>query len=134
MFKTNGELRKENIGENVVLHGFVSKVRKLGGLVFVDLRDMHGITQVVFKPSFKNFELAEKLSSEDTIEVSGKVVNRESINKDLPTGDIEVIAKDLKIFSKAMTPPIIIKDDDTSQEETRLKYRYLDLRKPKMKN
>lgn len=134
MFKTNGELRKENVGENVVLHGFVSKVRKLGGLVFVDLRDMHGITQVVFKPSFKNFELAEKLSSEDTIEVSGKVVNRESINKDLPTGDIEVIAKDLKIFSKAMTPPIIIKDDDTSQEETRLKYRYLDLRKPKMKN
>lgn len=134
MFKTNGELRKENVGENVVLHGFVSKVRKLGGLVFVDLRDMYGITQVVFKPSFKNFELAEKLSSEDTIEVSGKVVNRESINKDLPTGDIEVIAKDLKIFSKAMTPPIIIKDDDTSQEETRLKYRYLDLRKPKMKN
>ncbi len=134
MFKTNGELRLENVGEKVTLHGFVSKVRKLGGLIFVDLRDMHGITQVVFKPNFKDYETALKLSNEDTIEVSGKVIKRESINKDMKTGDIEVLVGDLKVFSKAMTPPIIISDKDDAQEEIRLKYRYLDLRKPKMKN
>ena len=129
-----GTLRQENVGKEVVLNGWVSKKRNLGGLIFCDLRDRTGITQIVFTDEVEKevFEAADSLKSEYVIGVKGKVVERESKNKDIPTGDIEVIVDEFKIYSEAATPPIYIKDDDNVDENLRLKYRYLDLRKPKM--
>lgn len=131
-----GELRKENIGENVVLNGWIQKRRNLGGLIFCDVRDKTGITQVVFNDKIPKelFDKADKLRSEYVIGIKGKVMERESRNADLPTGDIEVFADDLIIYSEADTPPIYIKDDDNVDDNLRLKYRYLDLRKKKMQD
>lgn len=131
-----GELRKENIGENVVLNGWVQKRRNLGGLIFCDLRDKTGITQVVFNDKIPQelFDRADTLRSEYVVGIKGKVMERESKNPDLPTGDIEVFADELIIYSKAETPPIYIKDDDNVDDNLRLKYRYLDLRKKKMQD
>lgn len=131
-----GELRKENIGENVVLNGWIQKRRNLGGLIFCDVRDKTGITQVVFNDKIPEelFNRADTLRSEYVVGISGKVMERESKNKDLPTGDIEVFADDLVIYSQADTPPIYIKDDDNVDDNLRLKYRYLDLRKKKMQD
>lgn len=131
-----GELRKENIGENVVLNGWIQKRRNLGGLIFCDVRDKTGITQVVFNDQIPQelFERADKLRSEYVVGIKGKVMERESKNADLPTGDIEVFADDLIIYSEADTPPIYIKDDDNVDDNLRLKYRYLDLRKKKMQD
>lgn len=131
-----GELRKENIGENVVLNGWIQKRRNLGGLIFCDVRDKTGITQVVFNDEIPEelFSRADTLRSEYVVGISGKVMERESKNKDLPTGDIEVFADDLVIYSQADTPPIYIKDDDNVDDNLRLKYRYLDLRKKKMQD
>lgn len=134
MLKNNGELRIKDVNKNVELRGFVAGKRNLGGLIFVDLRDMYGITQVVFRPEFKDYKLASSLGNEDVINVKGKVVKRESINKDIPTGDIEVIASELSRYSKAKTTPLIIKDKTDALEDIRLKYRYLDLRRPVQKN
>ncbi|NLD10487.1 MAG: aspartate--tRNA ligase [Clostridiales bacterium] len=129
-----GVLNMNNIGEEVVLNGWVAKQRSLGGLIFVDLRDKTGIVQITFDDTIpKNiFDLAEGLRGEYVIGVKGKVRERASKNPDLPTGDIEVIASDLVIYSEAETPPIYIKDDDNVDENLRLKYRYLDLRKTHM--
>ncbi len=131
-----GELRRENIGEEVCLNGWVQKTRDLGHFIFVDLRDRTGISQIVFKKeeNEKLYEMAKQLKSEYVIGVKGKVEERESINKEIPTGEIELIVEELKVYSKAQTPPIYVKDDDNVSEEMRLKYRYLDLRKPKMQN
>lgn len=131
-----GELRKENIGESVVLNGWIQKRRNLGGLIFCDVRDKTGITQVVFNDQIPQelFERADKLRSEYVVGIKGKVMERESKNADLPTGDIEVFADDLIIYSEADTPPIYIKDDDNVDDNLRLKYRYLDLRKKKMQD
>ena len=131
-----GELRKENIGENVVLNGWVQKRRNLGGLIFCDLRDKTGITQVVFNDKIPQelFDRADTLRSEYVVGIKGKVMERESKNPELPTGDIEVFADELIIYSKAETPPIYIKDDDNVDDNLRLKYRYLDLRKKKMQD
>ncbi len=131
-----GELRQENIGENVVLNGWIQKRRNLGGLIFCDVRDKTGITQVVFNDQIPQelFERADKLRSEYVVGIKGKVMERESKNADLPTGDIEVFADDLIIYSEADTPPIYIKDDDNVDDNLRLKYRYLDLRKKKMQD
>lgn len=129
-----GDLRLENVGENAVLNGWVSKQRSLGSLVFVDIRDKKGITQIAFNDSVPEelLDKAKSLRSEYVIGVKGMVKERDSKNPDLPTGDIEVIASDLVIYSKAETPPIYIKDDDNVSDALRLKYRYLDLRKLKM--
>ena len=129
-----GTLRENNIGEEVVLMGWVQKRRNLGGLVFVDLRDREGIAQVVFDTdvSQEAFNKAEPIRGEYVIGVRGIVKKRESVNDNLPTGQIEVFVEELKIFSQAQTPPIYIEDDDEVSENLRLKYRYLDLRKPKM--
>lgn len=129
-----GDLRDGNIGEEVVLMGWVQKKRNLGGLVFVDLRDRQGISQVVFdtEVSKEAFEKAEKLGSEFVIAVRGKVFERQSKNPNMPTGNIEIFAEELRVLSKSETPPIYIKDDDDVSENLRLKYRYLDLRKPSM--
>ncbi len=129
-----GELNLSDEGSQVVLNGWVAKQRNLGGLIFVDLRDKTGIVQVTFDDSIPQelFERADSLRSEYVIGVKGTVKERSSKNANLSTGDIEVFADDLIIYSKADTPPIYIKDDDNVDDNLRLKYRYLDLRKVKM--
>jgi aspartyl-tRNA synthetase len=129
-----GLLRPENVGEEVVLMGWVQKERNLGSIIFVDLRDTTGITQIVFDDTISDelFTKAEKVRAEYVLAVRGKVRLRSSINKEIPTGEIEVLADELKILDESITPPIYIKDDDNVSETMRLKYRYLDLRKPKM--
>ena len=129
-----GELRLADEGKNVVLNGWVAKARSLGGLVFVDLRDKTGITQITFNEDVPEavIETAKGLRSEYCIGVKGVVKERSSKNPNLPTGDIEVFASDLVVYSASETPPIYIKDDDNVSDELRLKYRYLDLRKNKM--
>ncbi|WP_456079220.1 aspartate--tRNA ligase [Mogibacterium sp.] len=129
-----GELRLEDAGKEVVLNGWVAKARSLGGLVFVDIRDKSGITQITFNEDIREelLEKAKSLRSEYVIGVTGTVKERSSKNDNLPTGAIEIFATDLVIYSEADTPPIYIKDDDNVDENLRLKYRYLDLRKSKM--
>ena len=131
-----GELRASDIGQEVVLNGWIQKRRNLGGLIFCDLRDKTGITQIVFDDKIPQslFDKADTLRSEYVVGVKGKVAERESKNPDLPTGDIEVFVSDLIIYSTADTPPIYIKDDDNVDDNLRLKYRYLDLRKKKMQD
>lgn len=126
-----GSLRIEDLGKEVVLMGWVAKKRNLGSLVFIDLRDKTGISQIVIREDDKdNYEKAREISAEYVLEVKGKVFERESKNPDIPTGDIEIIADKINILDKAKTPPIYIKDDDDVSENLRLKYRYLDMRKP----
>jgi len=129
-----GVLREADSGKEVVLKGWVQKNRSLGGLIFCDLRDKTGITQVVFNSDIPEelFIEADKLRSEFVIGIKGIVKERYAKNKELATGDIEVFATELIVYSAAETPPIYIKDDDDTSENLRLKYRYLDLRKQKM--
>ncbi len=129
-----GTLREEQIDQRVTLMGWVQKKRNLGGLVFVDIRDRSGIAQVVFDEDIDKtaFAKANDLTGESVIAVRGVVKKRESVNDSLPTGQIEVFADEMKVLSVAQMPPIHIADDDNANEQLRLKYRYLDLRKPKM--
>lgn len=129
-----GELRIGDAGKEVVLNGWVAKARSLGSLVFVDLRDKTGIVQITFNEDLGEeiFEKAKSLRSEYVIGVKGKVAERSAKNDKLATGDIEIFASDLVVYSEALTPPIYVKDDDNVDDNLRLKYRYLDLRKPKM--
>lgn len=129
-----GELRPEHNGEEVILMGWVQRERNLGSIIFVDLRDTTGISQIVFDNTVSSeiFSKAEKIRSEYVLAVRGKVRIRQSINKEIPTGEVEVLAEELKILDESETPPIYIKDDDNVSETMRLKYRYLDLRKPSM--
>jgi len=127
----NNELTIKNLGQRVTLNGWVSRTRNLGSLFFVDLRDRFGITQLVVKPEFKDYALAEKIRNEYVIEVQGVVIERESKNKNILTGEIEVEVTNLNIFSTAETTPIQITNETDALEETRLKYRYLDLRRPR---
>lgn len=129
-----GVLNKNNIGEEVSLNGWVAKQRSLGSLIFVDLRDKTGIVQIVFDDSIPQeiFEVADKLRSEFVIGLTGVVRERSSKNPDLATGEIEVVAKDLVLYSESETPPIYVKDDDNVDYNLRMKYRYLELRKNKM--
>ncbi len=132
-----GELRKKDIGSEVSLAGWVHRRRDHGGLIFIDLRDRSGLAQVVFGQENKELHsLAGKLRIEFVISIKGRVVERspETINKNLPTGEIEIKVSELDILNKAKTPPIEIADPATEPDETvRLKYRYLDLRKDKMR-
>ena len=130
----NNELNIKDINEKVILKGWVQKSRNLGGLIFVDLRDRYGITQLVIKPENEYYELALTLRSEFVIEIEGVVVERESKNKNIKTGEIEIDVSKLVVLSKALTPPMSVLDDSDALEETRLKYRYLDLRRPVMQN
>lgn len=129
-----GELREENIGNEVVLMGWVAKERNLGSIIFVDLRDREGIAQIVFDDTVDKslFEKATSLRSEYVIAIKGIVRERSSINKKIPTGHVEILANDLKILNESEVPPIYIKDDDNVSETMRLKNRPLDLRKPSM--
>lgn len=131
-----GNLRLENQGSEVVLMGWIQKARNLGGLIFADIRDISGLSQIVFdiNDDKEVFEKAENLGSEYVVAVIGTVRERSSKNPNMPTGDIEIVVSELRILNEAETPPIYIKDDDEVSENLRLKYRYLDLRKPKMQN
>lgn len=126
----NGELRIENVGETVELKGWVAKKRNLGALVFIDLRDRYGITQVICDESMDY--ITKEVKNEFVIHVVGKVVERSSKNPKMPTGDIEIEATQLDIISTAALTPMIIADETDALEETRLVYRYLDLRRPKI--
>ena len=129
-----GTLNISNVGQDVVLNGWVAKRRNLGGLIFVDLRDKTGIVQVTFDDKIPKelFDKADSLRSEYVVGVKGKVLERSAKNENIATGEVEVFATDLVIYSEAETPPIYIKDDDNVDDNLRLKYRYLDLRKNKM--
>ena len=128
-----GTLREEHIGESVTVMGWVQKSRNLGAIVFADLRDYTGIAQVVFDGDTDEaiFEKATKLRSEFCVAVVGKVRMRSSVNEQIPTGKIEILATELKILSESDVPPIYVKDDDDVSDDLRLKYRALDLRKPR---
>ena len=128
----NGELRLSNVGEKVTLIGWVSKKRNFGAFVFIDLRDRFGITQIV--ASEANFDILKSIKNEYIIKVTGTVSERESKNPNLATGDIEINAEELEIINTANQTPFIIADKTDALEETRLKYRYLDLRRPVMQN
>ncbi len=129
-----GELRSADDGKEVVLMGWVQRERNLGSLIFIDIRDTTGISQIVFDDTLPTdiFKKAEKIRSEFVIAIKGKVRIRQSINKEIPTGEVEILVEELKILNEALTPPIYIKDEDNVSETMRLKYRYLDLRKPSM--
>lgn len=127
------KLSEEHIGGTVTIMGWVQKSRDLGALVFSDIRDYTGIVQVVFDEdeSKKVFEKARKLRSEYVVAVQGEVRKRSSINENIPTGRIEILATELKILSESEVPPIYVKDDDDVSDDLRLKFRTLDLRKPR---
>ena len=129
-----GILRESDIDQKVTLMGWVQKKRNLGGLIFVDLRDREGLVQIIFdtEVSKEAFDKANGIRGEFVIAIQGIVKMRQSINDRMPTGKIEIFADELKILSEAEIPPIHINDDDNAGENLRLKYRYLDLRKPKM--
>ena len=134
MYRSNtcGELRLSDCGKTVTLAGWVQRARKMGGMTFVDLRDRYGITQLVFNDSDDSdlCTRASKLGREYCGQVTGVVNERESKNANLPTGDIEIIAKELNILSESATPPFTIEDNTDGGDDIRMKYRYLDLRRP----
>ena len=133
-----GELSVANVGETVTVMGWVAKQRNKGGIIFVDLRDRSGILQVIFEESdagAEGFAKAEKLRSEYVVAVVGKVEKRAgAVNENLATGEIEVRASQVRILSEALTPPFPIEEDSKTKEELRLKYRYLDLRRPDLQS
>ena len=129
----NNKLNIKNVGEVVTLYGWVSKKRNLGGLIFIDLRDRSGIVQLVIRPENKYYELAENLKNEYVITVSGTVVERESKNEKMATGEIEVEVTELTLLNEALEPPFQITDNTNALEDTRLKYRYLDIRRGEIK-
>ncbi len=137
MYRTNtcGELRLADQGKTVTLAGWVQRSRRMGGMTFVDLRDRYGITQLVFNESSDAAlcEQANKLGREYCIQVKGVVNERESKNKNIPTGEIEVLASELNVLSSSITPPFTIEDNTDGGDDIRMKYRYLDLRRKKVR-
>ena len=132
MFRTNtcGELRLSDAGREVTLAGWVQRSRKMGGMTFVDIRDRYGITQIVFDTDNALLhEAANKLGREYVVQVTGRVAERTSKNANLPTGDIEIIATDLKVLNKSDVPPFTIEDETDGGDDLRMRYRYLDLRR-----
>lgn len=130
----NTDFNIKNVGESVKLYGWVSKVRNLGGLIFIDLRDRSGIIQLVVKPDNKNYDVAQSLRNEFVIEVDGIISERESKNTNIPTGEIEVIVSNLELLNTSLEVPFTIDSKTTALEDTRLKYRYLDIRRDEIKN
>lgn len=131
-----GQLTPEHIGQTVTLNGWVQTRRDLGGVLFIDLRDRSGIVQIVFNPDYSGeaLQIADKVRSEYVLSVTGKVVKRdeETVNRNLPTGEIEVQITDIEVLNAAKTPPFFIEDGVEVDESLRMKYRYLDLRRPEM--
>jgi len=130
----NTDFNINNVGETIELHGWVAKKRNLGGLVFIDLRDRSGIIQLVVRPEHQDYELASSLKSESVISATGTIVERESKNTKIPTGEIEVIVSKLELINMANDLPFEITDNTTALEDTRLKYRYLDIRRDEIKD
>ena len=137
MYRTDtcGELRLKDQGRNVTLAGWVQRIRKMGGMTFVDLRDRYGITQLVFDESSDESlcDQANKLGREFCIQVKGVVSERESKNSNMPTGEIEILVKKLHVLSSSLTPPFTIEDNTDGGDDIRMKYRYLDLRRKKVR-
>ena len=137
MYRTHtcGELRLSNAGQTVTLAGWVQRTRKMGGMTFVDLRDRYGITQLVFNEEVNAplCEEANKLGREYVIQVTGKVNERYSKNSNIPTGDIEIIVDELKVLNASDTPPFTIEENTDGGDDLRMKYRYLDLRRPNVR-
>ncbi len=134
MFRSNtcGELRIGDVGASVTLAGWVQRARKMGGMTFVDMRDRYGVTQVVFNNDIDAAlcDAANKLGREYVIQVTGEVAERSSKNKNIPTGEIEIIARSLTVLNRSEVPPFTIEDDTDGGDDIRMKYRYLDLRRP----
>ena len=128
---TCGELRIENVGQEVTLAGWVQRIRKMGAMTFIDLRDRYGITQLAFNEHTEAsvFELANHVGREFVLQVKGRVEERYSKNKQIPTGDIEILVSQLTVLNEAVTPPFTIEDDTDGGDDLRMKYRYLDLRR-----
>lgn len=137
MYRTStcGELRLADAGKTVTLAGWVQRVRKMGGMSFVDLRDRYGITQLVFNENDDKelCDQANRLGREFCIQVTGNVNERQSKNANLPTGDIEIIATQLNVLSESLTPPFTIEENTDGGDDIRMKYRYLDLRRPNVR-
>ena len=138
MNRTNncGELTKSNLGQTVKLSGWVNKIREKGFIIWVDLRDRYGITQLVFDKERSNddiFTTASKLGREFVIEVEGSVIERKSINENIDTGEIEILVTSINILNKSLTPPFTIENESDGGEELRMKYRYLDIRREPIK-
>ena len=131
-----GTLNKETIGNTVVVCGWIQRQRDLGGLIFADLRDRTGIVQLAFDDSTDKevFDKAFTVRSEFVLMAKGVVRHRSAENNEIPTGKIEIFVTDLKVLGKAETPPFEILDSTGAKEELRLKYRYLDLRRPSLQN
>ena len=138
MYRSNtcGELRLSDAGKEVTLAGWVQRVRKMGGMTFVDLRDRYGITQLVFNEAedASLCEKANKLGREFCIQVIGTVSERQSKNPKMDTGDVEILAKQLNVLSTSLTPPFKIEDETDGGDDIRMKYRYLDLRRPAVRS
>ena len=129
---TNGELRLEHVNQEVTLAGWVQKVRDKGFMIWVDLRDRYGITQLIFDEERTNKSLiqqANTLGREFVIQVKGKVIEREAKNNNIPTGEIEILVTELTILNVAKLPPFTIEDETDGGDELRMKYRYLDIRR-----
>ena len=128
------ELRKNNVGKSIVISGWINKKRDHGNLLFIDLRDNYGITQCIIDQENKNFKELEKIQLETVIKVEGKVVNRskETINKDIETGEIEISIENFTVLGTCKELPMPVFTDQEYAEEIRLKYRYLDLRRKKL--
>lgn len=137
MYRTStcGELRLADAGKTVTLAGWVQRVRKMGGMSFVDLRDRYGITQLVFNENDDKelCDQANRLGREFCIQVTGNVNERQSKNSNLPTGDIEIIVTQLNVLSESLTPPFTIEENTDGGDDIRMKYRYLDLRRPNVR-
>ncbi|HLW40697.1 MAG TPA: aspartate--tRNA ligase, partial [Brumimicrobium sp.] len=133
MYRTHtcGELRIENVGNEVTLSGWVQRIREMGGMTFVDLRDRYGITQLTFDSSINEAlnQEAHKLGREYVIQIRGEVIERSSKNKNIPTGEIEIKVEQLKVLNSSKTPPFTIENETDGGDELRMKYRYLDLRR-----
>ena len=134
MYRThdNGTLSLEALGQEVVLSGWIQKIRDKGFMIWVDLRDRYGITQLIFdaeRTDPKTMELAKKLGREFVIQVRGTVIERESKNPNMPTGDVEILVSELTLLNSALTPPFTIEDQTDGGEDLRMKYRYLDIRR-----
>ena len=139
MFRTSncGELTISNVGEIVTLAGWVSRIRDKGFVLWIDLRDRYGITQIIFdekRSSIEFMDKVRKIHREYVIQIKGKVIERESKNLDINTGDIEILATSLDVLNEAKTPPFTIENETDGGEELRMKYRYLDIRRPVIQN
>ena len=127
--KTCGELRLSDVNQTVTLAGWVQRIRKMGGMTFIDLRDRYGITQLAFNQGTEAFDQANSVGREYVLQVTGKVIERQSKNPQLPTGEIEIEVAELRVLNPALTPPFTIEDESDGGDDLRMKYRYLDLRR-----